>query len=164
MERVAVLGLGANLGDPLRQIRRASASLGVHLGDLSVSSVFRSAPEHGADQPDYLNAVVRGTWPGAAGELLSLAHRLESEAGRERPHPGAARTLDVDVIFLGDVVLTEGDLRIPHPRWRSRPFVVVPLLELDPEWRDPETGQTVRDVARAGGWAKNSLERVAEIR
>jgi 2-amino-4-hydroxy-6-hydroxymethyldihydropteridine diphosphokinase len=69
--------------------------------------------------------------------------------------------LDVDVLFLDDEVVSEPDLQIPHPRWKGRLFVVIPLVDVDPGWVDPETGWTVDEVARRAGWTKDSLERVA---
>lgn len=66
--------------------------------------------------------------------------------GRSRTHRGAPRTLDVDIIFLGGHVIREADLRVPHPRWRRRAFVVVPLLEVAPDLVDPESGRPVSEV------------------
>ena len=153
-----MLVLGANLGDPLVQFRAVVDHLRPRLEDLQVSSVYRTAPEGGAEQPDYMNAVVRGGWDGTARELLELAWDLESGAGRTRPFPGSPRTLDVDVLFLGDLVVDGPDLKLPHPRWATRPFVVVPLLEVAPGWVDPVSGKSVASVARERGWHSGMLE------
>lgn len=157
---IALLALGANLGDPLEQVRGAVRGLQPHLSDMAVSAAYRTAPEGGADQPDYVNAVVRGIWPKSARELLELAQQLEASAGRERSYQGAARTLDVDVLFLGDLVMDEPGLRVPHPRWSQRAFVVVPLLDVAPDWVDPVSGRPVAAVASAQGWVPGTLERV----
>jgi 2-amino-4-hydroxy-6-hydroxymethyldihydropteridine diphosphokinase len=69
--------------------------------------------------------------------------------------------LDVDVIFVGGHVVDEPGLHVPHPRWYARDFVVVPLLDVVPEWRDPRTGRTVADVAREAGWEAARFRRVA---
>jgi 2-amino-4-hydroxy-6-hydroxymethyldihydropteridine diphosphokinase len=121
-----------------------------------VSAVYHTLPEGGADQPRYLNAAVAGGTCLSPRDLLELSQDLEAEAGRERPYPGAPRTLDVDVVFVGDAVVDEPDLRIPHPRWALRDFVVVPLMDIVPDFRDPQSGRTVRDVASAGGWVGSS--------
>lgn len=144
--------LGANLGDPLRALRAAAARLAAGLEHPAVSAVYETPPEGGVRQPPYLNAVLVGLGALDPGEALALARAAEGAAGRERPYPGAPRTLDVDVLFVGDAVVDTPTLRVPHPRWRTRDFVVVPLLDVAPDLRDPESGESVRDVARSAGW------------
>ena len=155
-----MLALGANLGEPLDQICAAVSGLKPHLTDLQVSAAYSTEPEGGADQPDYVNAVVRGRWQGTARELLDLAQDLEAEAGRTRPFPGAARTLDVDVIFLGDLAVDQPGLQVPHPRWAERAFVVLPLLDVAPDWVDPVSGRPVAELARERGWLPGTLDQV----
>lgn len=104
-------------------------------------------------QPDYLNAVVVGVTHLEPGELLARAHQVENDAGRERPYAGAPRTLDVDILLYGDRVVEEDGLRIPHPEWKRRAFVLAPLSRVAPEWRDPESGQTVLEL-----WTARSSE------
>lgn len=148
-----LLALGSNLELPLERLRQAATELEGALAEVTVSAVYRTPPEGGAAQPDYLNAVVRGHSTMAPRDLLALAHALEERAGRTRPYRGAPRTLDVDLLFVGDAVIEDADLEIPHPRWDVRDFVVVPLLDVAPEWRDPRSGRSVREVARAAGWS-----------
>lgn len=155
----AVFALGGNLGDRMAALRRAAVRLATVLEAPRVSGVYRTQPEGGADQPFYLNAALVGGTALSPGELLELAQAVEAEAGRERPYPGAARTLDVDVVFAGDAVVDMPGLRIPHPRWSRRDFVVVPLLDIVPDFTDPQTGRTVREVAQAAGWTGDSLPR-----
>jgi 2-amino-4-hydroxy-6-hydroxymethyldihydropteridine diphosphokinase len=72
---------------------------------------------------------------------------IERRFGRQRPHPGAARTLDLDLILYGDDVIDEPPgLIVPHPRFRERRFVLEPLAEIAPDWRDPVSGRTVREL------------------
>lgn len=156
-----VFALGANLGDALGALRLAARALACELEEARVSSVVSTPPEGGADQPRYLNAVVAGVGAHTPDEALALARRLEGALGRERPYPGAPRTLDVDVVFMGGTVIHTPDLRIPHPRWRTRDFVVVPLLDVVPGFVDPESGLTVADVARDAGWAPGRFPVVA---
>ena len=147
-----VFALGANLGDPLDALRRAVRRLVIELRGVRVSAVYETPPEGGADQPPYLNAVVAGEGLMSPEDALALARALEDEAGRARPYRGAPRSLDVDVLFVGDHIVDSPDLRLPHPRWRARDFVVVPLLDVAPDLTDPETGVAVREIARVSGW------------
>ena len=75
--------------------------------------------------------------------LLDTLLAIEREHGRERPAPGAARTLDLDLILYGSARLTEPGLVVPHPRFRERLFVLEPLAELEPDWIDPVSGDAV---------------------
>lgn len=144
---VVALALGSNLGDRLEHLRdgvRGLAEGGVRLE--AASSVYESPPAGYTGQPDYLNAVVVGTTRLAPEAVLELARQVEAGAGRERSFPNAPRTLDVDIVLYGDARVDEEGLRIPHPRWRERPFVVVPLAEVAPDLVDPETRRTVEEV------------------
>ena len=141
------IALGSNLGDRRFHLDSAVASLGVILADLRVSSVFETEPvDVVGRQGPFLNAAVAGSFDGSAGELLTALLALEREHGRERPHAGAARTLDLDLIFFGDERTDGPGLVVPHPRFRERRFVLEPLAEVAPDWRDPVTGLTVREL------------------
>jgi 2-amino-4-hydroxy-6-hydroxymethyldihydropteridine diphosphokinase len=87
----------------------------------------------------------------APGALLDTLLRVERQFGRERPYPGAARTLDLDLILYGDRVIEEEGLIVPHPRFRERRFVLVPLAELAPDWIDPVTGRSIGALAGPKG-------------
>lgn len=157
-----LLALGSNLDAPLERLRQAATSLEGAMAGVTASAVYRTPPEGGAPQPDYLNAVVRGFSDRTPRELLDLARFLEERAGRTRPYHGAPRTLDVDLLFVGDAVIADVDLEIPHPRWAARDFVVVPLLDVAPEWRDPRSGRSVTEIARAAGWSANRFPSVLD--
>jgi 2-amino-4-hydroxy-6-hydroxymethyldihydropteridine diphosphokinase len=79
-------------------------------------------------------------------QLLAELLGIESDRGRERPFPGAARTLDLDLVLFGDQVVNDPGLIVPHPRFRERKFVLEPLAEIAPGLRDPVTGKTVREL------------------
>ena len=146
--RVA-FGLGSNLGDRVGHLRAAVAGLvegGV--GDVRVSSAYETDPVGGPAQPDYLNAVAVGDTSLAAAELLSLAKALEVQEERVRTVRNAPRTLDVDILALGHVVLSTDQLTVPHPRAHERAFVLVPWAEVDPGFVVPGLG-TVAELADA---------------
>ena len=129
--RRAFLGLGSNLGDRREHLRAGVDALP---DVVAVSPVYETDPVGGPpDQPSYLNVVVElSTFLGPR-ELLDVARRLEGEAGRVRAERFGPRTLDVDVLLVGDMEVDEPDLVLPHPRMWERRFVVVPLSDLAPE-------------------------------
>lgn len=130
----AFVGLGANLGDPPATLRCALGWLGElpHTTLLRASGFYRSAPVD-AGGPDYLNAVAALATRLAAPELLAQLQALEARAGRERPYRHAPRTLDLDLLLYGDAQVTSPQLVLPHPRWRERAFVLLPLREIAPD-------------------------------
>ena len=124
----AYLGLGSNLGDRRAALRTAIAAL-PHV--VAVSPVYETQPVGGpAGQSPYLNLVVELETELTPRDLLELAHRLEDAAGRVRTEPNGPRTLDVDVLLVGDLAVHEPDLVIPHPRMWQRRFVLAPLSDL----------------------------------
>lgn len=139
----AFLGLGSNLGDRLAHLERAVAGL----PDLvAVSPVYETAPVGGPPgQGPYLNAVAELATDRSPRELLAVARRLEEEAGRVRTVEHGPRTLDVDVLLVGDLRVGEPDLTVPHPRLWERRFVVAPLADLAPDLVPPGA------LERAGG-------------
>jgi 2-amino-4-hydroxy-6-hydroxymethyldihydropteridine diphosphokinase len=142
------IALGSNLGDRVAHLTFAADRLSRLLGDFRLSTFHETDPIGVSAQPRFLNAAATGTTNLSAGELLQQLLSLEAARGRERPHQGAARTLDLDLIFYGDAVIEEPNLCVPHPRFRDRSFVLQPLTEIAPDWRDPVTGATVAELAR----------------
>jgi beta-ureidopropionase len=145
--RVAI-ALGSNLGDRRARLASACVRLRAKIPDLVVSPTFETAPVGVGEQPDFLNAAAVGTWDGSARDLLGFLRHIEHDHGRERPQPGAARTLDLDLILFGDTILTSPDLTLPHPRFRERAFVLDPLVRIAHGWRDPVSGETVDALRR----------------
>jgi 2-amino-4-hydroxy-6-hydroxymethyldihydropteridine diphosphokinase len=138
----AFVGLGANLGEPESQVRRAIAELGKlpEARLMASSSLYRSAPVGVGEQPDFINAVAKLETTLTARELLDELLTLEARFGRERPSPGAPRTLDLDLLLYGDRVIAEPGLVVPHPRMHERAFVLMPLAEIAAEISIPRKG------------------------
>ena len=131
---MACVALGANLGDAVATVRQSLIDVaGLRQTQLvKASSLYRTAPFE-AQGPDFINAVVLLQTQLSPLELLHALQALELQSGRERPYVNAPRTLDLDVIFYGDVVLKTPELTLPHPRWQARAFVLLPLAEVWPE-------------------------------
>ena len=127
----AFLALGSNLGDRLAHLRAAVAGLP---DVVAVSPVYETDPVGGPEeQGAYLNAVVELDTDLSPRELLELGQRLEQAAERVRAERWGPRTLDVDVLLVGDLVVDEPDLQVPHPLMWKRDFVLVPLRDLAPD-------------------------------
>ena len=138
------IALGSNLGDRHSHLAFAVTQLEAVLSAIRVSSSYETEPVGVGLQPRFLNAALIGFTSLSPEDLLYQLLRIEQARGRERPHPGAPRTLDLDLVLYGDAVLSQPGLRVPHPRFRERRFVLEPLAEIAPGWRDPETGLTIR--------------------
>jgi len=133
--KAAFLALGSNLGDRAAMLQLAvdevAAAAGVTV--VQVSRVYETTPVGGPEQDDYLNAVVRVDTELDARELLELAQQIEQHAGRVRSERWGPRSLDVDVLIVGETRVDEPDLQVPHPRMYERGFVLAPLHDVAPE-------------------------------
>jgi 2-amino-4-hydroxy-6-hydroxymethyldihydropteridine diphosphokinase len=151
--RVGYLGLGSNVGDRASHLRAAVELLregGVEVE--SISSAYETEPVGEVlAQPDFLNAAVRIRTELSPEELLDLCKRVEVERGRTLDAPRhSPRPLDVDLLLLGDLVLETERLTLPHREVTSRRFVLVPLLELDPELALPDGTRLADALAGLG--------------
>jgi 2-amino-4-hydroxy-6-hydroxymethyldihydropteridine diphosphokinase len=143
----AYVGLGSNLGD-----RAAYLLLGLSaLSRLPETRLLRLSPVYETDpvgppQPPYLNMVAELETELSPTGLLAEMLRIEKALGRERRERWGPRTLDLDLLLYGDLVLEEAGLSVPHPRLHERAFVLVPLLDLLPEGRHPLLGQSFAEL------------------
>jgi len=155
----AFVGVGANLGDAVSTVRAALQALDTLPDTLRVasSSLYRSAPVEAAG-PDFINAVaeLQTTLPPL--ELLHRLQAIEHAFGRVRSVRNAPRTLDLDLLSCGDLVLHSDELTLPHPRAHLRAFVLLPLAEIDPMLSLAARGPIGPWIERAAGQA---IERIA---
>jgi 2-amino-4-hydroxy-6-hydroxymethyldihydropteridine diphosphokinase len=130
----ALIGIGANLGDPRTTIAAAVAALAALPGTalLRSSSLYRTAPVGKTDQPDFFNAAALIQTTLAPRALLDALLAIELAQGRERSVQNAPRTLDLDLLLYGDCLIEEPGLVVPHPRMHERRFVLDPLVEITP--------------------------------
>ena len=148
--RRAVIALGSNQGDRRAAVALAASRLALLLTNFVLSDLIETEPEGEGlqDQMPYINAVAVGETSLTGRELLDALLEIEQEQGRERPFPKAPRTLDLDLILLGDAIIVDTDLEVPHPRFRERFFVLGPLAEVAPDAIDPVTGLRAAELLR----------------
>ncbi len=149
MKRI-FLGLGTNLGDREAQIRTAITHLNAsNIQVIKLSPVYETEPEGFREQPLFLNAVVEAETELLPIELLSLIKKIESLMKRKVTRKNGPRTIDIDILFYESEVVRLPGLQIPHPRLRERRFVLAPLADLAPDWRDPVTQRTIAELLAA---------------
>jgi 2-amino-4-hydroxy-6-hydroxymethyldihydropteridine diphosphokinase len=146
-EHTVYLALGSNLGDRLTNLRLAIGALTPQMEARAKSKVYETLPWGFADQPKFLNQVVRATTYLEPEPLLKHLKRLEVALGRKESFPNGPRLIDIDILFYDDLVLNQPALAIPHPRLQERGFVLVPLMDIAPDLVHPVTGKTVREMA-----------------
>ena len=144
--RPAVVSLGSNLGDRFAALQGAICELadtpGIQV--VAVSSVYETAPVDGAiNSPDFLNAVLLADTTLPVATLLERMQAIESAYGRERGEPNAPRSIDLDLIVVGNRVSDTEELQLPHPRAHERAFVLVPWQEVDSTAQIPGRGSVV---------------------
>lgn len=144
------VGLGANLGDREKSLRRAVELLDEHaeIAVLAVSGIRETEPWGPVEQPPYLNGAVALETELDPRELLDALLEAERRLGRVRSERFGPRTIDLDLLLYGDVVVDEPGLTLPHPRLHERRFVLEPLVELDPRLVVPERGSVAALLAR----------------
>jgi 2-amino-4-hydroxy-6-hydroxymethyldihydropteridine diphosphokinase len=165
-ETVAYIALGSNLGDREGTLHSAIAALR-QLGSVdAISSFYETASVGLVEQPDFLNAVValRTTLPPQ--ELMTALLRIEQQHGRDRNAsvPKGPRTLDLDLLSYGNVVMETPTLTLPHPSLADRRFVLLPLTEFAPQWRHPVSGKTaailLSELLQRGGDSSQPIRNV----
>ena len=145
--KTVYLGLGSNMGDRAAMLQAAMRALeSPRLHILRVSPVYETEPMDVPGQHWFLNQVAEAETDLFPLQLLRRIAKVEAQLGRRRLAPKGPRTIDIDILLFGNSVVTTPVLEIPHPRFRSRRFVLAPLAELAPDLRDPVTRKTVREL------------------
>ncbi|MBW4463371.1 MAG: 2-amino-4-hydroxy-6-hydroxymethyldihydropteridine diphosphokinase [Nodosilinea sp. WJT8-NPBG4] len=144
------IALGSNLGNSRKTLQQALTALhqNCYIEVIAQSSLYQTVAI-GPPQPDILNACALLKTSLSARDLLNQLLTTEQHFGRVRRERWGPRTLDLDLLFYGQAIITEPALHVPHPRLRERAFVLIPLVEIAPNWRDPVTGQSIQSLCQA---------------
>ncbi len=144
------LSLGSNLGRREWNLTTAVEALGRILSNIRCSSIYETRPMYVVEQPKFLNMVVAGLCVLQPVELLRRILDIELQMGRDRASytPKGPRVIDIDILLFGRRIVEQEDLSIPHPSLKERQFVLIPLLELQPDLRDPGSGRPLAESLR----------------
>lgn len=150
MSETVIVALGTNLGDRHKNLINAKKFLsGLALSPLHCSSIYETEPI-GPSQHYYLNAVIQLETKWSASQLINLFKNYERAQGRDMKAPRwSDRIIDLDIIAYGQNVFSSGILRIPHPEYPKRRFVLLPLEEINSNWTDPVSGRTIEEMITA---------------
>ena len=156
----AFIGAGANLGEPVRQIRQAKDALQKSPGVkfLGASSFYRTQPMGPIAQPPFVNAVFSLEYGMSPQDLLALLLSVEEKMGRIRRERWGPRVIDLDLLFFDEAIISEQGLEVPHPRLHERRFVLTPLVEIAPDVVHPILKKSAFDLLAAlpaeGPWVE----------
>jgi len=146
MRRVGYLGLGSNKGQRRQYLTQALQALD-RLGQLqimTVSPVYETEPLHIKEQGNFYNMAVKILTEYSAEKLLQHCKGIEGQLGRDfQQERYGPRVIDIDILYLDRLVIVKEELQVPHPQIRKRRFVLVPLAQIAPEFKDPQTEQTI---------------------
>ncbi|MCL6471299.1 MAG: 2-amino-4-hydroxy-6-hydroxymethyldihydropteridine diphosphokinase [Firmicutes bacterium] len=139
---LAYLSLGSNLGDRQGYLKEAVQIIGTTPGVniIKVSSVYETEPIGDVPQGNFYNIIVKVKTGLSPHDLLALAQKVEAKLGRQRQLHWGPRTIDVDIIIYSEAQIDEEDLKVPHPEMLNRAFVLVPLVEIEPDIELPGNG------------------------
>jgi 2-amino-4-hydroxy-6-hydroxymethyldihydropteridine diphosphokinase len=145
----AFLLAGSNLGNRESNLEFAISSLAVAGAVLKTSSTFETEPVGYLNQAWFFNQAIGLDTDLTPSELLQCCQRIESRCGRIRTFPNAPRTLDLDILLYGDLLVNQEDLIIPHPRLAQRKFALEPLAQIAPDVLHPALKKTIRSLLEA---------------
>jgi 2-amino-4-hydroxy-6-hydroxymethyldihydropteridine diphosphokinase len=133
------LSIGSNIGNRIMNIEKAISYLDEFLNDITVSSFYETKPMYVLDQPNFINVVVRGHTEHDYISLLKMIKEIEADLGREMDSKmvKGPRIIDIDILLINDTIVQTEELTIPHKYMYERQFVLIPLLELEPDLIDP---------------------------
>ena len=146
-QEVVILHLGSNIGDRIGHLDRAVTLIGQHLGSVEQESSYYETEAWGeTEQDDFINQAISLQSALSAEEILKGILSVEEQMGRLRLKKWGPRIIDIDLIFYGEMIIESSELSLPHPRLHLRNFVLIPLLELIPDFIHPEFKKSIEEL------------------
>jgi 2-amino-4-hydroxy-6-hydroxymethyldihydropteridine diphosphokinase len=150
MQQLVFLSLGSNMGNRLQNLQKAVAAIGLHCGEILVcSSVYETAAWGNEDQSPFLNIAISILTTHKPEDLLNILQSIEHELGRRRNQKWDARTIDIDILFYGNLCITTPALTIPHPLLAERNFVLAPLNEIAADFVHPFLQKSITSLQKS---------------
>jgi len=140
------IAFGSNKGDEIQNINTAIKLAGKFCKIKNISPLFITKPEGYLDQKDFTNGVFEAETALSPQELLKALKQIEKDLGRKETFRNAPREIDLDIIFYGDIILSQENLNIPHKALHQREFVLAPLAQIAPDFKDPITGKSIKEL------------------
>ena len=145
MEKIFLL-LGTNCGERARNLHAAQAEIRRNqIKIVKKSSVYETLPWGKKDQPDFLNMALQVKCAYPPAELLKVLKRIEKKMGREKGVKWGPRLIDIDILFYDQRIVKTRNLSIPHLYFEQRPFAIVPMAEISPNFADPRSARKMKD-------------------
>lgn len=153
----AYIALGSNVGDREANIKKAFEALKERIKIVKASSLYETKPMYIEDQGGFLNCATEVETDLTPKELLKFLKSIEQKLGRKTLERNGPRIIDLDILFYGDQILKENDLQVPHPKIGERPFVLVPLAEIAPNFIHPVNKKTIADMLSKLDYDKSEI-------
>lgn len=148
MAQDVFIGSGSNLGDRSKALAAAAILLEPKAHVIKASTIYETPPWGYEEQPAFLNQVLQVATELNPRALLAYLKRIEKKLGRQTTFRYGPRVIDLDILFYGNLIHSTDTLQIPHPMASERAFVLVPMLEIAPDFVHPILGKTIKDLAR----------------
>lgn len=145
-QHIIFLGLGANVGDKKKNLKKAIDLLNENIINIKLSKFYETEPWGYEDQDNFLNIAIRGKTSLLPIELLKFVKDVEKKVGRIERFKWGPREIDIDILFYDDLIYKDSDLQIPHPYLHERDFALSPLMDLDPNLVHPILKRTIRHI------------------
>ncbi len=161
MKQQIAIAIGSNVGDPRANIQKSLEYLSAFVDDLACANLYQSAPMYETDQDVFINTVVTGYVDLKPLTLLAKLKEIEMLMGRVKTMRNGPRLIDLDVVLYGEDSIEEGSvLIVPHPRMAERPFVMVPLCELMPDYIHPVQKRTILEMKNQLDYTDHDLSKL----